>query len=277
MDIKIITDTAADMTKDEIEKFSLTVMDMPVIMNGETEPVKNLDEFWAKINDGKFARTSQPSPEDFRTEFENAKNGGYAVILIVISDKLSATYESACFIKEQVGYEHIYIVNSLYATYAEKTLVYQAVRLKEEGLCASEIYEKLLDFRSKIRLYASPETLTHLARGGRISKAVAAIGNLISLKLLMRCDENGFIICDSKVIGMNKAIAKMVENLSNDKFDDSYPLFIFYAENDKNAVKLAEKLKSKGFNVDEKYFMPMGATIGTHVGPGAFGLAYVKA
>ncbi len=276
MDIKILTDTAADLTPCEIENLGVTVIEMPVIVSGESEPTRDLNEFYTKLALGKTAKTSQPSPEDFREQFQAAKDGGYAVILILISDKLSATYESACFIKKQVGYEHIYIVNSFYATFAEKLMVYQAVKLKKQGLSAREIVEGLTEFRKKVTLCATPETLKYLALGGRISKTTAMIGNIIKLKPLFQCDDEGHIVVGTKVLGLERAILKMVEKFSSDKYDEDYPLFVFYSHDDKNARKLVDKLSAKGYKIDEKYFMPVGPTIGTHFGIGAFGLAYVR-
>ncbi len=276
MDIKIMADASAEFSQEEIDKFGLTVFNQPAIFEGENEPTVDADEFWAKIADGKFAKTSQPSPEDFREQFQMAKDNGYAIILILISDKLSGTYDTACFIKEQVGYEHIYVINSLYATFAQKLLVYEAIRLKEKGLSAPEIVDKVTELRKRVTLYATPENLKHLALGGRISKATAMIGDLIKIKPIFNCNDEGHIVVNSKVLGLERTILKIVDKFITDKYDTNHPLFIFYSKDDANARKLIAKLRAKGIEINENYVMPVGSTIGTHFGIGTFGLAFVK-
>ncbi len=276
MNIKIYTDTAADLTPQEITELGVNIINMPVTFDDEVEPTESLDEFWDKIEAGKFAKTSQPSPELFRDAFQSAKDGGYAVLMILISDKLSGTFETANFIKEQVGYEHIYIVNSRYATFGEKLLVYHAVKLKNDGFAPNEIVERLEELRSKVSFYGTPETLTYLARGGRISKAAAMLGNLIKLKPIFICNDEGYIVVDAKVLGLERTILKIVEKFFEDKHDPEFPVFAFYSKDDTNTKKLVSKLASKGYAVEEKNIMPVGSTIGTHFGVGAFGLAFVR-
>ncbi|MDE7163802.1 MAG: DegV family protein [Clostridiales bacterium] len=121
MDIWIITDSAADCTPKEISELNIDILDMPVIFDGETEPCLNIDIFWTSLLSNKTAFTSQPSPEVIRGYFDLAKSTQSTVICILISSHFSGTYETAVGIKEEVGYENIYIIDSLNAYQNKKT------------------------------------------------------------------------------------------------------------------------------------------------------------
>jgi DegV family protein with EDD domain len=264
-----------DLSEKEILDLGVGVFDMPVTFDGEEDATVSHAEFWEKMLMGKLARTSQPSPEDFRQAFEDAKNGGYALLLIVISNRLSATYDSACFIKEQVGYEHIYIVNSLGATVLEKVLVFEAVKLKNQGLSASEICVKLEELRPRLNLYACIDTLKYLALGGRISKTAAAIGTLANLKPIIQISQEGTIQTVAKTVGTVKANLKIIEMVSEDKLDPDYPIYGLYFYTDANALKFINKLNDKGYELSVQNLMPVGPTVSTHIGPNGYGLVYV--
>ena len=111
MDIKIMTDTGSDLTQDDKAKYDIIEIPMMVYFSDEEK-----GDFWEKIIQGKIAKTSQPSPELFKKEFLRAKEENYILIYISIASYLSSTYESANNIKNQIGYENIYIIDSLTAS-----------------------------------------------------------------------------------------------------------------------------------------------------------------
>ena len=134
----------------------------------------DIKEFWKLQLAGKRMRTSQPSRERMVEEFQKAKDNKYALICIFISSALSGTSETAKSVKEEVGYENIYLIEHL--------LVLTARNLINEGLQVEEIVSRLENLKGRIKLYASVDSLKYLALGGRLSGTVATIGNLLKLK-----------------------------------------------------------------------------------------------
>ena len=181
MQIRIITDSAADFTSQELAANGITCVPMQITF-GEDTYVDGIDltpdVFWQRLISGENPKTSQPSPDAFLSVFEEAKAAGDAVICVLLSSALSGTLQSAVIAKGMADYEPIHIVDSLTAAIAEKVLVLHACRLRDESrLSAGEIAAGLEEFRSRVKLYACLDTLSYLARGGRIPAPMQSLKN----------------------------------------------------------------------------------------------------
>lgn len=274
MKIRIVTDTAADCLEQDIKNLGIEVVDLPVTFDGELEPCRDIDQFWKLLVSGHVARTSQPSPDVLKTLFCDAQENGDALIYISISSNMSSTYTNALAIKEQIGYEHIYVVDSLNATTAEKILVLEACKLRDEGVTAPEIVDRLNELKHRIKMHACIDSLKYLARGGRISKTSAAIGTLMNIKPLITF-VNGVVTPNGKTIGITLAMHKLFDILSNSDIDWNYAPIPLYSLDSKNTMSFIKRAKERGFAIDEKNLTPIGSTIGTHIGPGGFGIVFV--
>lgn len=275
MEIKILVDTAADLSDEEYKKYGFIKFNLPVLFDGEEIENLTQEEFWKRLEEGQVPKTSQASPEVFKEEFIKAKENNYALICILISSNFSGTYNSALRMKNEVGYEHIYLVDSLMASVAEKVLALKALDYVSDGLEPQEIVSKLNDLRPHIRLYACIDSLKYLALGGRISKFIASFGNLLKLRPIFTFTNEGTIKILGKSIGLNFAFNKLVNYISEEEINPSYPIYPIYADKDLNVVKFADRLIKDGYQIDKNNIMGIGSTIGSHMGPGGFGIVYV--
>ena len=162
-----------------------------------------------ELLDGVNIKTSLPSPECFVKIFEEAKNKKEEVVCILISSGFSGTYQGAMLAKSMVDYEGIYIIDSKCAAAAEKQIAFYACELREKGMSGKEIAEELEKFRSRVRLIACLDTLEYLARGGRLPKTVAAIGNKLQFKPIITFTKEGEIEVVKKTRGAKKAMRDM--------------------------------------------------------------------
>lgn len=277
MKIKIITDSAADFTEKEAEKYAVTIIPQSVIFQGETEVVADREIFWKKLIGGGVAQTSQPSCEMFEKEFLLAKEEGYALVCVFISSALSGTYSSAAAVKKQIGYDEIYIVDAkaASASMAEKLLVLEACKLRDSGVAAAEIFNKLEKMKGHVRLLAYMDTLKYLARGGRIKQASAVIGTILNIKPLITFTAEGNVAVYSKTIGMAQAVKKIIEKVKSEALSREYPVIPIFSYKEENCRKFIAKLKECGIETEERMLTGIGSTIGSHIGPNAFGLVYV--
>ena len=275
MEIKILVDTAADLSDEEYQKYGFIKFNLPVLFNGEEIVDMTQDEFWKRLEEGQVPKTSQASPEEFRKEFIKAQENNYALLCILISSNFSGTYSSAQRIKEEVGYEHIYLVDSLMASVAEKVLAFKALEYVKQGLDPNDIVTKLNEFRPYIRLYACIDTLKYLALGGRISSFLASFGNILRLRPIFTFTNEGTINILGKSIGLGFAFSKLINHLKDEDIDYNYPIYPIYADKSTNLVKFIDKLSTEGYKINKDNIMGIGSTIGTHMGPGGFGLVYV--
>ena len=221
-----------------------------------------------------FPKTSQPSPEDYVPYFEEAKQNGDEVIFLCVSSALSGTFQSANIAKEMVEYEGIYIVDTKTVTHLIGALARYADGLRSEGLSAAEIVEKLLSVRERQVVYAGLHTLEYLYKGGRLSRTSAAVGSIANIKPIVTISGEGKVDSCAKAIGVKRAIATIVKNLQNDEIDPDFPVWSICTVDNENCEALEAALADAGVTVSGR--MQVGPTIGAHVGPGVYGITYVR-
>lgn len=273
--IKIMVDSASDCRNSEIYDFFV-----PMTVNIGGKEYKDgidldNDTFYKLLTSTKeFPHTSQPSPEDFLTYFEQIKADGDELIYLALSSALSGTYQSANIAKEMLGYEGIYIIDSKNATHMIGALAKYAKKLIAEGLSAAEIAEKCEYIKTKIRIYAGLDTLEYLQKGGRIGKATALVGTLANIKPIITISEEGEVDAVGNSLGFGRAVQTVVEKVKRFEPNEEFPICSLYTFGEENVEKLEEKLSAAGYKVSER--LQVGSTIGTHVGPGVYGVFFVE-
>ena len=279
--MRIITDSAADLTGEELLSLDVDCVPMQVIFGEETFTAgKDLtdEELWNRLLAGQIGKTSQPSPDAFLREFERVKANGEEAVCILVSSALSGTLQSAAIALSMIDYDRIYLVESLSAAAGQKLLVMQACRLRSEGrLTAREIADKLEALRSRIRLFACLDTLENLARSGRISQTAASFGRLAQLKPIARLTDEGRIDVCGKAIGRHRAIDALSKMIADLRIDPQIPVIPLYTHTTDNCLALIKKLRAGGVCVQEELLSPLGATLAVHIGAGAFGVAFIEA
>lgn len=277
--VRIVTDSAADFESWELEKMNIKAVPLSVIF-GETEYKENIDitkeRFFELLKSEKvMPHTSQPSPQDYLDLIEEARENDDDIIIITISSGLSGTYQSVVATKELAGYEKCYVIDSLNGTGGERMSVEYAVRLRDEGKSAKEIVEKVSAIRERVVLYTVMDTLEYLHRGGRISSTVYKIGSIAHIKPIMHVSREGKAEIPAKAMGTSKGIDFVVKHVEKDMPDEDFPFYIMFTENRKNGEILRERLEKIGVFVPEERIIPVGAVVGTYIGPGACAVVYI--
>lgn len=274
MQIKILTDSSAEFNTNELIDKKILEVKMPLTIDGEECVQIDMQQFWKSLLDGKTAKTSQPNREELKDIFMQAKQQNYSLICIFMSSKLSGTYDMACSLKNEIDYENIFIIDSLNVTIGQKLIVKEAIKLLNQDLAVQDIVKKLEKFKKRVRLYACLDSLKYLARGGRISKLVANLGNLLKLKPIISITD-GLVKVEDKKIGLSLAIKTLISKIVKDKICLNYkPIPIFAYDNSNCKRFKAEFIKNSNITEFEE-FTDIGPVIGSHIGPGGFGLVYV--
>ena len=276
MSIQIITDSASDIT-DQTRK-DVTVLPMTITF-GDTQYQDGVNlshqEFYEKlIESGELPTTSQIPPFDFASAIQKAVSQGKEVIIITLSAKLSGTYQSACLAASE--YEgKAYVVASENVTVGEHALIEYALQLKDQGMDAPSIVEKLETQKKQIHLIALLDTLEYLKKGGRVSKAVAFAGGVLSIKPVIAI-ENGEVAILGKARGSKQGNNFLVQKIKECGIDFKKPYFLGYTGlNDSLLKKYIEDSKELWTEHTQSLAIStVGGTIGTHVGPGAIAVAF---
>lgn len=272
--IRIMVDSASDCGREEYDAFiSMTINIEGKEYRGGIDLMN--DEFYRILaNTGDFPQTSQPAPTAFIESFQAAKEAGDELIYFSISSVLSGTYQSANIAKAMVEYDGIYIVDTLSASHMVGMMAEYAKRWAEEGVSAKEIVARCEALKGRIRVLAGVDTLEYLKRGGRIGKAAALVGSLANIKPLIAVVDGG-VEPLAKALGFGRAIQTLTEKIKAYEIDPAYPVCSLYTYGEENVEKLEEKLQEAGIQVQDR--KQVGPTIGTHVGPGVYGLFFVEA
>ena len=278
----IATDSAADFEMEELQQMNVTYLPMSVNF-GNDSYLENIDitknEFFERLkSDPNFPKTSQPAPGLFEELFEKAKQNGDEVIYLPLSTGLSGDYQSAMAIKDMVGYDGVYIIDTLTCTGGQRLLVEKAVKLRDEGLDGKTVTAQIEKLKEKTVIYTVMDTLEYLYKNGRLSNTSYYIAQLGHIKPIMHCaaDSEGKAEIVSKNIGLQNAIKDILRRMEKEVPDPDYPLYVMYTYDTANALKLRARLLENGYDVPEKQIIPVGATVGAHIGPNACAVAYIK-
>lgn len=276
--VRIITDSSADFTAEEAKELNITVIHMDVVFGGITY-LDGVDltpkEFYEKlIESDELPKTSQITPYSFGQIFEEVEESGDSAVVITLSSEVSGTYSNAY--SSACSYDNIYAVDSLNVTVGEQCLVRLACALRDEGLSADVISEKLNEARKNIKVLALLDTLEYLKKGGRVSGAAAMVGEVLAIKPVVSVVD-GKIELVGKARGSRKGnnlLMELVQKCGGIDFD--LPVVLGYSGiSDDMLNKYLEDSRVLWEGEEDKLLrLTIGPTIGTHVGPGAVAVAF---
>ena len=279
MAIRIVTDSSSDFDPAVAKRRNVEIVSMPIqfgkatFLDGKTI---SSEVFYKLLKEGKEnPSTSQPTPTDFLKVFESAKAAGDQVVAVLLSSVLSGTIQSAMIAKGMCDYDEIYIVDSLSATAGIQILVNYACKLRDSGLKAADIAAQLEQIKGRIRIFAVIDTLEYLRRGGRISTLQAGLGTVTKLKPVIAV-RDGAVAITGKAFGTGAAVKQLLKLIADHPVDDAFPSYFLYTDDKTREELLLPKLRELGTLPQRLHDACIGATIGTHIGPGALGIAYIE-
>ena len=275
--IKFLVDTSSDYTAEETKAKGIELVALHITVGeNDYKDAYDLtkDSFYELlVSNEEVPKTSQPTPQDFVDAFEKAQENGDQLICVLLSSKLSGTFQSATLAKSIVDYEGIHLVDSLGATHMIRIMVDYGMELAAAGKTVEEIVETLNEVKTRIKVAAVVDTLEYLCKGGRVSRTAAAIGEMAKVKPMITVAE-GQVSVVGKSMGKNKAISNALKYIEANEPDTNFPMYSVCTYGTENCDAFDERAKAAGYEIKER--LQVGATIGTHVGPGAFGVVYVK-
>ena len=277
MSVRIITDSGIDLPGELDPR--LTVIPLGITF-GTTTYADGVDltndRFYEMlIESDELPKTSQATPYAYQQVFEQVRSAGEEAVVITLSSALSGTYQSA--VTAAADYPEVHVVDSKNVTIGQSLLVLYALRLVDEGLGAAEIAEKVEAVVGRVCLLALLDTLEYLKRGGRIPKSVGAIGELLSIKPVVGV-EDGEVVMLGKARGSKNGRNQLHQQVEKHGIDFTMPVLLGYTGlSQKLLKKYLDDNRAIWEDVVAEEDLPItsvGATIGTHVGPGAIALAF---
>ena len=278
MSVKIITDSASDISQAEAAAWGIQVLPLKTIF-GEEEFLDGVtlghEAFYQKLVESDvMPTTSQIAPAEYEEAFRAAVEQGDEILCIAVSSKLSGCYQSANIAAAEFP-EQVTLVDSLNVAIGQRLLVELARQLRDEGKSAREIREILDQEKNRIRLIALLDTLEYLKRGGRISSAVALAGSLLSIKPVVAI-ENGEIVILGKARGSKNGNNMLCALAQKHGIDFKMPLRLAYTGLSDTLLQkyIADSASLYAGQTGTLPVSLIGSTIGTHAGPGAIAVSF---
>ncbi len=220
--------------------------------------------------------TSQTSTGRIASVYEELREEGYTdVIVVVISSKLSGTYQGAVLAKELVKNLNVYVVDSRSVSYGEAYLVIEAIKLIKEGKKPIEIIDYLEKIRDHIYIYVLVDTLKYLVKNGRLSATSGFLGTLLKIKPLLHIQKDGSLVPFEKIRTTNKAQSRLIEVIEENISGKNVIMFIAYTNNKERAQELKDILLKKRKDITIE-LVPLTPVVGAHAGPGTLGVGYIE-
>jgi len=280
MPIQFVIDSASDILPEEAARMGITVLPLTVTF-GETTYRDSVDlshrEFFEKLAACRdLPTTSQLPPADFADCFEQLTAAGQDVVVITVSSKLSGTHQSATIAAADYP-GRVFVVDSLSAAIGQRVLLLRGLELAGEGLSAGQIAERLDEEKARIRVMAVIDTLEYLKKGGRISAATALAGTVLSMKPAIEICE-GTVSMAGKARGSrqgNLLLRQLMDKYGGANLDEPYAL-VYSGLNDEHLQKFLAEQTDLWPEQENLPIHSLGCVIGTHVGPGAYGIAFFE-
>lgn len=282
--IKIITDSASDISAEQERKLEIEMLPFKIAMGNETY-VSRVDidneEFYRLMEEFEgIPATSQITPFEFEELYNKYYNAGYTdIVLILINSSGSATYGNAVMARNQFYDEHPELKDTFRIhTFDGKSynagygwIVLGAAEMVQEGKAMEEIISYIEEQLSKKKIYFGMYSLKYAAKSGRIPSAAAFVGEAIGLKPVMMIWDHE-IVTANKVRGEKKLMTAIVNMVAED-IEVNAPYGVIYGNDKAVADELAEKLTEKLGYEPEQYFQ-IGAEVATNAGPKVVGAVF---
>jgi DegV family protein with EDD domain len=219
--------------------------------------------------------TSQTSTGKIASVYEELKDEGYTdIIAVVISSKLSGTYQGAVLAKDMVQGINVFVIDSRSVSYGEAFLVLEAIKMIKNGSKVRDIIDKLEKIRDHIYIYVLVDTLKFLVKNGRLSAASGFLGTLLKIKPLLHVQRDGTLVPFEKIRTTSKAQARLVEVIKHDIEGKNVVMFIAFTNNEDKAKEIKQQIL--GFRPDITIeLVPLTPVVGAHAGPGTLGVGYI--
>jgi DegV family protein with EDD domain len=275
--VRIITDSTSDIPQAEAAALGITVVPLTVHFGDEAYKdgidLTN-EDFYKKLAAVEtLPTTSQVPPGEFTPLFQGFVDAGDDVVGIFISSEMSGTFQSAVVAREHVGRDNVHVIDSRTATFELALLVRLAVRFRDAGMTAARIDARIRELIGRVRLFAVVDTLKYLKMSGRISTTTAFVGGLLGINPVIAV-KDGRVESAGKARGLKAGLKMIHEFLQADPPDPDY-LVVFGHTNAPAALRETVAFFTKEYDIKDYIEADIGTIVGTHVGPGAAGIAYI--
>lgn len=281
--VKVITDSCADLSAAQLEKWNIDYARMNTVEDGKESPAlltwsdEEAHRLYETIRGGKRITTTQVSVEEFNRIFTRYLDEGYDIVYIACSSKQSGSVNTASVVAKKLLESRpeakIYAVDSLNATIGEGMLAMKAAEMAAQNMDADAVRDGVMKIRKRVQEFATVHTLEHLRKSGRVSASSAFFGNLMGIKPILIADADGAQAAFKKVKGRRKSFEEIVallkENIEN---PSEQTVYIAHGDCSEEEIKELADLVKEEINPREISVGFIGPIVGASTGPDTIGV-----
>lgn len=280
--IAIVTDSNSGITQEEAEKLGVFVIPMPFMIDDKEyfEGINlSVEQFFELLKGDRTITTSQPAMNYIIELWDKLLEEYDEIVHIPMSSGLSGSCQTAMMLSQEDEYSgKVFVVNNQRISVTQKQSVRDAINLANQGKSAIEIRDILEKNKLHSSIYIMVDTLTYLKRGGRLTPAVAMIGNLLKIKPVLQIQgEKLDIFQKARTLKQAKSIMiKAIQNDINTRFaeypKEKFVVAIAHTDNYEAALEfrkeIAEQLagivREEDIEIDN-----LSLSVSCHIGPGS--------
>lgn len=274
--IAILADSGSDINTVK-SGAPLYILPLRIIIDGKEYIDKKditLKEVLSQIDDKKVS-TSLPSPKDIESTFDQIKKDGYThVICIPISKGLSGTYNVIRTIAEAYEGLEIKFIDTKNISMASGYSSLEALEMIKDGKDFDTIINSINERLTKKKVFFTVDKLVYLKRGGRIGLVSATVADLLKIKPVITCNDDGVYYTVKKQRGYQKAVAQLIAEVQSFVGDSkSYDVALMNSDSKLDLEQLSKRIKDALPNINEFSVSNITPALAIHTGPEALGIA----
>jgi len=273
--VAVVADSSADLADAVLDRHHIQLVPLQVMFGDETYRDRvelKPSDFYRKMRVSKaHPTTSQPTPAEFARVLRDARAGADEVVAVLLSARLSGTYQSALTAVRATGIEGVHCVDSASASLGLGMLALRAAELAESGWQAAEIATELRRIRKQSGCFLTVDRFDNLLRSGRVTRGKAWIGAMLDVKPILELNQEGAIVPVDRVRGRTNVVPRvlsLVEKRLSSK-PSSVRFGIVHAEAPETAERLRAALVA-AYQPKDCFVALATGVLGAHVGFGAW-------
>ena len=280
--VAIVTDSNSGITQKQGKELGIFVLPMPFFIDGKLffeDITLTQEQFYEKLGADSNISTSQPSPGDVMELWEKVLKEYDEIVCIPMSSGLSTTcFTAISIVAEYKG--RVQVVDNQRISVTQAQSVYDAMKLRDEGMSAAQIREILEREKMQASIYITVDTLKYLKKGGRVTPAAAAIGTVLNLKPVLQI-QGEKLDAFAKARGWKSAKKTMLNAIEKDldtrfaAVKDEMVLGMAYTCSEEEAQEWKQEIMERfpGYDIVEG---PLSLSVACHIGPGSMAVTCMK-
>ncbi|HET9150695.1 MAG TPA: DegV family protein [Gemmatimonadales bacterium] len=277
--VAVVADSSADLPDAVLDRHRITLVPLQVMFGSETlrDRVQlRPEEFYRRLRSSKeLPTTSQPAPAEFVRAFRDARQEAHEVVAVLLSSALSGTYQSAVAARKASTLEGIELVDSRSASLGLGLLALRGAELAEAGWHGAAIARELERIQRQSGMLLTVDRYDNLIRSGRVSRGKAWLGGMLDVKPILTLDRDGRVVPLDRVRGRENLVPRVLALLEQRLMPR--PARIRFGIAHADAPEAAERLRTAiiaAYRPQDCFVTLATGVLGTHVGPGAWGVFY---